>query len=136
MTNFGDKTIGKIVSLLTLSVGIAIGFGMGVLYRPQQAVQAQSAPATQPAIRDVTPGVTMGSIGTNLILAHEVAADSVVVNGFDIMLMQQNILNYLGSRPYNERADIQNIINASRAATVYRLKNPSPPPVPSTEKKP
>jgi hypothetical protein len=55
------------------------------------------------------------------------------------MLMNQNLLNYLGSRSFAERADIQNIINASRAATIYRFKQPSvapPAAALSQEKKP
>jgi flagellar basal body-associated protein FliL len=137
MENISDKTLGKLVSLAILAVGLAVGFAGGVMYRPQQAVQAQVANPPQPNIQEVSPGVTTGTFGANLILAHEVATDRLIINGFDLMLMNQNILNYLGSRPYNERADIQNIINNSRAATIYRLKQTVPAPsTPPAEKKP
>jgi hypothetical protein len=108
---------------------MAIGFAGGSLYHPQQQVQAQMVAPVTPNIQDVTPGVTIGSLGSNLILAHEIAADRLTVNGYDVMLLQQNILSYLGNRPLAERADIQNIVNASRASTVYRIKQPQ---VPST----
>jgi len=127
MVNIGEKTIGKIVSLATLSIGIAIGFAAGVLYRPQQEVQAQAIPASSPRIQEVSPGLTTATIGANLVLAHEIATDRVIVNGFDLMKMQQNILNYLATRPLAESADIQNIVNRSQSDVVYKLKPPTPP---------
>jgi hypothetical protein len=137
MENVSDKTLGKLVSLAILAVGLAVGFTGGVIYRPQQ-VQAQAAATPSPNIQEVSPGVTTGTFGANLILAHEVATDRVIINGYDVMKMQQNILNYLASRPFAERADIENIIKSSQADTVYRLKQPTPPPAPapsSPEKK-
>ena len=126
MENVSDKTLGKLVSLAILAVGLAIGFAGGVMYRPQQ-VQAQAA-TPSPNIQEVSPGVTTGTFGANLILAHEVATDRVIINGYDLMKMQQNILNYLASRPFAEKADIENIIKSSQADTVYRLKQSTPPP--------
>jgi hypothetical protein len=111
----GLRAPGKVVTLTTLVIGIAIGFSAGILYRPRQEVQAQAVTAPSPTIQEVFPGMVTGSFGANLILAHEIAADDIVVNGFDLLKMQQNILNYLASRPLAERADIQNLINASRA---------------------
>jgi hypothetical protein len=131
MVNFSDKTIGKLVTLAALAIGIAIGFLGGVAYHPQQEVQAQAINPHAPAVQEVSPGVTTGTFGANLILVHEIDADHLVVNGFDLMQMQQNVLNYLATRPLAERADIENIINASRASTVYRFKQ-SPVPAPAT----
>jgi hypothetical protein len=141
MANISDKTLGKLASLAILAVGLAVGFAVGVMYHPQQEVQAQSVatPASSPNIQEVSPGVTTGTFGANLILAHEVATDRLIINGFDLMKMESNILNYLASRPLAESADIQNIVNRSQADTVYKLKQATPPPTaptPSPEKKP
>jgi hypothetical protein len=128
MPSLTDKTIGKLATLATLAVGIAIGFACGTLYHPYQEVRAQAVPPPTPSFTDVTPGITVGSMGTNLLLAHEIAADSLVVNGYDMLKLQQGLINYMASRPLAETADFQNIINSSRATTVYRYKPPTPPP--------
>jgi hypothetical protein len=138
MATINDRTLGKLVSLATLALGLVLGFAGGVMYHPQQQVQAQAVAAPTQNVQEISPGVTTGTFGANLILAHEIATDHLIVNGFDVMLMQQNILNYLASRPSAERADIQNVINASRAPTVYRIKQQTPPPAvvpPAPEKK-
>ena len=136
MENLSEKTVGKLVSLTILVIGIAIGFAGGIVYRPQQDVHAQAAPQPQANIQEVSPGVTTGTFGANLILAHEVATDRLIINGFDLMKMQNNILSYLALRPSAESADIQNIVNRSRADTVYKLKQPAPATQPIPEKKP
>jgi hypothetical protein len=133
MIRISDKTAGKFATLLTLAIGFAFGLGFGVMWRPEQPVNAQATPPKTQHIEEVSPGVTTGSFGANLILAHEVATDHMVINGYDLMLMQQNILNYLSTRPLAEPADIQNIINASKAETVYQYKAATPAnPTPQT----
>jgi len=134
MEIISDKTLGKLVSLAILGVGLTVGFVGGTMYRPHQDVQAQTAP-TPPNVQEVSPGVTTGTFGANLILAHEIATDRVIINGYDIMKMQSNILNYLASRPLAETADIQGIVARSQADTVYRLKQPTPPPSPAPQEK-
>jgi hypothetical protein len=129
MASLSDRTIGKLATLATLAVGITIGFVCGTLYHPRQEVRAQAVVPPAPNIQDVTPIMTVGSMGTNLILAHEIATDDIVVNGYDLLKLQQGVINYLAARPLAEAADFQNIINASRATTIYRLKSQTPPPV-------
>lgn len=126
MANIEERTLGKLVSLAILIVGIAVGFACGVLYRPQQNVQAQIT-VPPPNVQEVSPGVTTGTFGANLILAHEVATDRLIINGYDLMKMQNNILAYLASRPMAETAEVQNIVTRSQADTVYKLKQASPP---------
>jgi hypothetical protein len=130
MANISDKTLGKLVSLAILAVGLAIGFICGEMYHPQQEVRAQAVAASTPTIQEIQPGMTTGTFGANLVMAHEIAADSLVVNGYDLLKMQNNILVYLSNRPSAERADIQNIVNASRASTIYRIKQQAPMPTP------
>jgi hypothetical protein len=135
MENISDKTVGKLVSLAILAVGLAVGFAGGVMYRPQQEVQAQASGVQSPNVQEVSPGMTTGTLGVNLLLAHEVAADRIIVNGYDLLKMQSNILGYLASRPSAETADIQNIVRRSQADTIYKIKQPAPAP-PPPEKKP
>lgn len=136
MGNISDRTIGKVASLATLAVGMTIGFVMGSVYRPQQSVQAQAVIPPTPSVQEVSPGVTTGTFGANLILAHQIATDGLIVNGFDIMKMQSAILEYLATRPLAEQADVQNIVNKSRASTIYRIKQPQQAPaIPAPDKK-
>jgi hypothetical protein len=128
MNKISDSTLGKIVNMGTLFLGLVLGFAAGAFYYPRLNVEAQVVIPPSPQIKEITPGITTGSLGTNLILAHEIAADSVVVNGYDVMRMEQAILNYLATRPTAEAADIQNIVNASRATTIYRLAPPKATP--------
>jgi hypothetical protein len=137
MANISDKTLGKLVTLATLLTGLAIGFVGGIMYHPRQDVHAQSV-APSPNVQEVSPGVTTNTFAANLILAHEVATDRVIINGYDLMKMENAILTYLATRPLAESADIQNIITKSRADTIYKIKQPTPPPAnpPVPEKKP
>jgi|ERR1700678_44393 hypothetical protein len=138
MKNASDKTLGKLANLLTLVIGLGIGFTAGVVYHPRQEVQAQTVQPPAPTVKDVSPVMISPSIGTNLLLAHEIATDSLVVNGYDLLKMQQGIINYLASRPLAENADFLNIINNARSSTAYRIKPPqtapTPVPAPNTEK--
>lgn len=123
MISISDKTVGKLLTLVTLSTGIAIGFVCGAMYHPGQEVRAQAIIPQPPTVQEVSPTMTAGSIGTGLLLAHTVASDQLLVNGYDVLKMQQNMLNYLANQPLAERAAIQNIINASVSPTVYRYKS-------------
>jgi hypothetical protein len=135
MSIFSDRTFGKLATLATLIIGIAIGFVGGSMYHPPQKVEAQAVQPITPTIQEISPGVTTGTFGANLILVHELATDHLIVNGYDVMLMQQNILNYLATRPLAERADIENIINASRSSVIYKIKEPQPVPPPAVPEK-
>jgi hypothetical protein len=145
MSRSREFSLGNLVNLITLVIGLSIGFVAGMSYQPHANVQAQAVAPPTPNIEEVAPTMTVGSIGTNLMLAHEVDADQLVVNGYDVMKLQQGVINYLASRVGAEGADFQNIVNSARPATVHRIKlqaAPVPasitPPnsAPKTEKKP
>jgi hypothetical protein len=115
-------SLGNLVNLITLVIGLSIGFVGGMSYQPRSKVEAQAVTPTSPNIQDVSPTMTVGSIGTNLLLAHEVDADQVVINGYDVMKLQQGVINYLSTRPGAEGADFTNIVNSARATTLHRIK--------------
>ena len=127
MANLSDNTVGKITTLATLVLGIAIGFVIGAIYHPRESVRAQAVEPPVQTFQDVTPVLTVPSVGAQLILAHDISADEVVVNGYNLLKLEQGVINYLASRPLAENADFQNIINASRATTIYRFKPQAPP---------
>jgi hypothetical protein len=133
MMKISDRAVGQFIGLITLCLGIAIGFYFGRESNPIQTVQAQAVPAPTPNFTDVTPGATTGSFGANLILAHEIAADDIVVNGIDLLKFDQNVINYLAAQPSTEKAELQNLVNASRATTIYRIKPPATAPTPGAK---
>jgi hypothetical protein len=129
----GDRkyvAIGTMLNVATLLIGLACGFYLGTLHSETAHAQAS------PQIEEVTPTIMFGSGGTNLLLAHEVYADRVVVNGFDIMIMNEGIINYLNTRIGAERPDLQRVIDDSRAQKMYRIKTPEQPKPPEKKEQP
>ena len=121
-------TIAAFLNLATLVVGLVVGFMLG---SGTSKVNAQAITPVTPKIEEVTPGMTVGTIGVGLLLAHQTETDNLVVNGFDVMKIQEGILNYLGTRPLAEKADLLNIIEKSRAPVFYKVREVSPPATPT-----
>lgn len=124
------------LNLLTLLIGIAIGFSLHGNVQEAAHAQATASPtvsqqisptvtATPQQVEEVAPTITFGSAGTGLLLAHEVAADNVVVRGFDLLKLHENTLNYLSRQFGANQVALQQIIESSRAPKVYRLKAPA-----------
>lgn len=127
-------TLSAAINLITLLIGLFIGFLFGTAHNDK--VFAQAIPPSTQKVEEVTPGITVGTIGTNLMLAHIAEADNLIVNGYDVMKLQEGVLNYLSSRPTAERADIQNIINQAKAPTFYKMKeDKSAAPTPDSKEK-
>ncbi|MGC2745011.1 MAG: hypothetical protein WA672_17680, partial [Candidatus Angelobacter sp.] len=97
---------------------------------PQQ-VQAQPQ-----RVEEIQPVFTAGSAGIGILLSNRIESDTLVVNGFDVMKLNEGILNYLATRPTAERADVENIIAKSRAEVFYKIKEPVPAPKPTEKKEP
>jgi hypothetical protein len=113
-------TLGVLANFLTLAVGIAIGFTVART-RPKRVYAA----GTQ-KVQEITPGVTTGSFGAGLILAHEIQADRLVVNGYDLLKMHQNTLNYLLKHlPGADRNALQSVVEDSKVSVLYRVKPPA-----------
>lgn len=119
------------LNVFTLFVGI----GIGVLIRPSLStpVHAQQVSSSEPKIEEIQPIMTVGSAGIGIVLAGQVEADHLVVNGLDILKLNQGIVNYLATRPLAERADLQKIVNDSKPDVFYRVKSAAPPTKPSSE---
>jgi hypothetical protein len=132
MNRSREFNLGNLVNLITLVIGLSIGFVAGMSYQPHAKVQAQAVSPPTPDYQDVTPNMTIGSIGTNLLMAHEVDTDQLVINGYDVMKLQQGVINYLANRLGAESADFQNIVNSARPSTLHRLKLQAAPGQPPT----
>jgi hypothetical protein len=110
----------------------SLGFGLARLLAVP-VVEAQTHPAAQ--IVPIQPGVTTGTFGASLILAHEIQADSLVVNGYDLLRFNQNIVNYLARHMAGASlADLQQVVNDSAASHLYTLQAPAKPSPPPTQK--
>ena len=116
------------VSIANLSF-LALGFLIG------REVYIQKVHAQTQNIVPISPGVTTGTFGAGLILAHEIQSDSLVVNGYDLLKINQNTLNYLSTQLGANPAGLQSIITNSKADKLYTVKNPAAP-NPTPEKKP
>lgn len=122
MTHSRDMAIGSLANLVTLLIGLLVGFLCGMLYSHHSSVLAQSRPTPPPVVEEITPAFAMPTFAAGIILVHDLEADGLTVNGYDVLKMQQGILNYLANRPLAERPDIENIINQARAPHLYTMK--------------
>lgn len=98
------------INLVILLVGIA----MGVLLAPHvetasahpsgppQATSAQTSPppsaADNPQYEEITPGVTTGTMAVHTFLAHRIATDELMVNGYDVIALNEGIVNLLKNK--------------------------------------
>jgi hypothetical protein len=125
------------LQLLTLFVGI----GIGLLISPQlhsvvnahtesgQAVDQSPAPASDSADsykpKPVAPTITAPSLGANLILVHQLEADKAIVNGYDLLKIDEGIINYLASQPLANQITLHTIASSSRSADIHTIVLPS-----------
>jgi hypothetical protein len=130
--------LGAVLNSVTLLVGLTAGFFLGTSYSGKVHAQVVVQTPTSPQIQDIAPTVTAPSLGANLLLAHEIQSDSLVVNGYDMLKVNQNILNYLATQLGANNAALQSIVANSRADKLYTIKSPTaaPPPQKPEEKKP
>ena len=87
---------------------------------PAQQTQA-AAPSTTAGQKIITaqPSLTTGTVGIYLVLAHHIQSDELVVNGYDMLKLQNAELQMLSRLiPSN---DIQKAVNDARASEVFTL---------------
>jgi hypothetical protein len=141
------NALASLVNLLTLFVGIAIGIMLAphverpvraVASEAQQPVTAPNLPAPTQVGGAVTPtqigGIALGgeSVGTYLFLAHHIQSDELVVNGIDLLKLQQGEINLLARMPFVNPQELSGIVRDARAKQIYQFnpsaKNPAPQP--------
>jgi hypothetical protein len=124
-------------NLLTLAVGMTIGVVLAPHFEKQvQAVSAdpQSSPSTSTTTtaaasgpEQISPTMTAGSIGAYLLLAHHVQSDELVVNGVDILKLEQGEINLLSKVPGVYPWQIQSVISDAQNTHLYQVAAPTPP---------
>lgn len=132
------------INLAILLVGVAIGVlliphieqtaSASRPLEPQYAAIPQTPVAPAPAspkITVVTPTMSAGTIGIYLVLSHHIQSDELVVNGIDILKLNQEELNLLSK--FVSPQQIGDAINRSRATELYQVGNP--PATPSSSPK-
>lgn len=73
--------------------------------------------------------MTAGTIGIYLILAHHIQSDQLVVNGYDLLKLQNAELTLLSR--FVPASEIAKAVNDARVPEVYQVQNPTPAPVPA-----
>jgi hypothetical protein len=132
----------SLANLLMLVVGITIGVLLAPHFeRRVDAVSAsQAAPAPQATppsatpsaaasgVEQVQPMMQAGTVGFYLLLAHHTQTDELVVNGLDILKLEQGELNLLSRLPGVYPGQIQGIVDDARSGThLYQVASPKPP---------
>jgi hypothetical protein len=127
-----------LVNLLTLLVGIAIGVVIAPhVERPVKAADAEGqAPVTSQTIlppgnlvgksvaTETARGTTLGgTAGTYLLLAHHIQSDELVVNGIDLLRLEQGELNLLARTPGVSSGDVQRILTDAIETRVYQFES-------------
>lgn len=123
-----ERALDRLLLLATLLIGVAIG--LLISPRISKRVEAQEqvpAPAANVTTIPLTSYMGGPAIVSNVVLAHELEADHAVVNGYDLLLLDQNIVNYLAKLPIANGMELSSIGDRSRATTRYVLPPPQKP---------
>ena len=135
------KTYVKIsaLNLLFLLTGLVLGiaFGRGVIAVHAQTKDAQaqvkeSVPLkVEPSVRIerdpnaeyVTAAISLGGpVVTNTLLANKIASDSLQVNGYEPLRLNDAILSALVKKGVFTQADVRSIVEAGKAEHALRVR--------------
>jgi len=120
-------------NLAVLLVGITIGVVLAPhieKHAEAAGVQEQQATPVPPSSgpEQIQPTMTAGSVGAYLLLAHHVQSDELVVNGIDILKLEQGELNLLAKIPGVYPWQVQGIIDdAKKDVHLYQVVSAKPP---------
>jgi hypothetical protein len=90
-------------------------------------VYAQSqAPASE--FEDITPIMTVGSAGIGTLLANRIAADTVMVNGYDVLKLDQGILQLIQRKTLTQNSELDAVVAAAKVSRLLRIKASAPAP--------
>lgn len=105
-----------------LGIGVIIGICVGP--RVERRVMAQTQTPAQPSgprVITLQSYSTQGAMGANVILAHNLQADIAVVNGYDLIKIDQKMIDYLARLPGADQKSLSEIVSSSRAQEIYQL---------------
>lgn len=106
------------VNLTFLLIGVLIG---AIWEQSQKSVVHAQA---KPEFEEISPALTTGSAAFATLLAGRIASDQIMVQGIDLLKFNENLLNALASKSFWTRAELQAIIDKSRADKILRMKRP------------
>jgi hypothetical protein len=143
-----------IISAINLAI-LLVGIAIGVMVAPHiektvnasppvpqaanQASPAESHPTSTTAnashqrITPIQPGISIGSVGSYLVLAHRLQSDEAVVNGFNIMKLHEAELGLLSR--FVPASEINKVVENAKADELYQVGNPPQPETPTTKPK-
>ncbi|MGA8090097.1 MAG: hypothetical protein WCA10_22695 [Terracidiphilus sp.] len=130
------NALASLINLLTLLIGITIGIILAPhLERPAHALGAepQVALSTTPPSgpEQITPQISAGNAAVYLFLAHHIQSDELVVNGIDMLKLQQGEVNLLSRIPGVNPLELQGIVNSAKDTHLYQVapqpKSQQPP---------
>jgi hypothetical protein len=71
----------------------------------------------------ISPGITSGTAAFNQLLAHQIAGDQVMVQGIDILKLQEGTLNLIRSRnPLISLQELQKVVDDAKVSKPLRLR--------------
>ena len=127
-----------IVSAINLAI-LLVGIAIGVMLAPriekkasadddhQAATQQRPVPPndTVTAVKTtaVQPSLTTGTVGIYLVLSHHIQSDELVVNGYDLLKLQNGELQLLSR--FVPPAEIQKMVNDSKASELFTVSQPA-----------
>ena len=136
LVNIMKNTITSLLILVSLLIGIIIG----ILLSPhiERAASAQQKPASTPACAPssdtecITPIMTVGSAGIGKLLSNEISSDHLAVNGYDILKLDNNLLNAMIRAGVVTPDQAKALVEDSHPDKYLRYQPAQPPPQPQT----
>jgi hypothetical protein len=135
-----SNTVSTALNLITLLIGIVVGYGLkgftSTVYAHQALPPATSAPQLQ-QIEQVAPNISAGSAAFGTLLAGRLATDQIAVRGFDLAKFDENLVNLLSTKfMFFNNAELQSLVDRSKAEKILTVKPPQTPnPTPPKEEK-
>ena len=130
--------LASLANLITLGVGISIGLILAPHFEkrvraeatdfgqsPQAGTSAPVPTQSPQKITPVNPVMTAGSVGVYLVLSHHVQSDELVVNGYDMLKLQNGELQLLSR--FVPASEIQKIVEDSKTNELFTVAQPPQP---------
>jgi hypothetical protein len=129
-----------VISAINLVI-LLVGVVLGVILAPhiEGSASASSAQAAQSpvcvssaTVECVIPLMTVGSGAIGKLLSNQISSDQLTVNGYDILKLDNNLLNALISGKVITTAQGQTIAETARPDKILRFQpRPQPPSPPA-----
>jgi len=120
------------ISLVNLSF-VVVGFFAGVAFMERRTTTVVHA---QEKFEEVAPIMTVGSAAIGTLLTNRIATDELQSHGYDLLKLQEGIVNSLASKSvFFTPAEIKNLLAQASVAKPLRMKAPAPAPQPKEQQK-